>query len=56
MPRAGHIAIFDRIWYRRVIMERIEGSCTEAEWKRACQEINEIESHMASLRTVILKF
>ena len=56
VPKAGHIAIFDRTWYGRVMVERIEGFCTEAEWKRAYQEINEMESHMANAGTVILKF
>ena len=56
VPKAGHIAIFDRTWYGRVMVERIEGFCTEAEWKRAYQEINEMESHMANFGTVILKF
>ena len=44
VPKAGHIAIFDRTWYGRVMVERIEGFCSEAEWKRAYQEINEMES------------
>ena len=56
MPKAGHIAIFDRTWYGRVMVERIEGFCTEVEWKRAYQEINEMEAHMANFGTVILKF
>ncbi len=56
VPKAGHIAIFDRTWYGRVMVERIEGFCTEAEWKRAYQEINEMESHMANFGTVVLKF
>lgn len=56
VPKAGHIAIFDRTWYGRVMVERIEGFCTEAEWKRAYQEINEMESHMANYGTVVLKF
>lgn len=56
MPKAGHIAIFDRTWYGRVMVERIEGFCTEAEWKRAYQEINEMESHMANAGAVVLKF
>lgn len=56
MPKAGHIAIFDRTWYGRVMVERIEGFCTETEWKRAYQEINEMESHMANFGAVILKF
>ena len=56
VPKAGHIAIFDRTWYGRVMVERIEGFCTEEEWKRAYQEINEMESHMANAGAVVLKF
>ncbi len=56
VPKGGHIAIFDRTWYGRVMVERIEGFCTEAEWKRAYQEINEMEAHMANSGTVVLKF
>lgn len=56
VPKAGHIAIFDRTWYGRVMVERIEGFCSEMEWKRAYQEINEMEAHMANSGAVILKF
>lgn len=56
VPKAGHIAIFDRTWYGRVMVERIEGFCTENEWKRAYQEINEMEEHMANSGAVVLKF
>lgn len=56
VPKAGHIAIFDRTWYGRVMVERIEGFCKEEEWKRAYGEINEMEAHMAHAGTVILKF
>ena len=56
VPKAGHIAIFDRTWYGRVMVERIEGFCSEAEWKRAYQEMNEMESHMANSGAVVLKF
>ena len=56
VPKAGHIAIFDRTWYGRVMVERIEGYCSEAEWRRAYQEINEMESHMANAGAVVLKF
>lgn len=56
VPKAGHIAIFDRTWYGRVMVERIEGFCSEAEWRRAYQEINEMESHMANSGAVVLKF
>jgi len=43
LPEAGTIAIFDRSWYGRVLVERIEGFATEKEWQRAYQEINEFE-------------
>lgn len=56
VPKAGHIAIFDRTWYGRVMVERIEGFCSEEDWKRAYQEINEMEAHMANSGAVILKF
>ncbi len=56
VPKAGHIAIFDRTWYGRVMVERIEGFCTEADWKRAYQEINEMEAHMANSGAIVLKF
>lgn len=56
VPKAGHIAIFDRTWYGRVMVERIEEFCSEAQWRRAYQEINEMESHMANAGAVVLKF
>ncbi|MBN1669856.1 MAG: polyphosphate:AMP phosphotransferase [Kiritimatiellae bacterium] len=56
MPKAGHIAIFDRSWYGRVLVERVEGFCTEADWKRAFHEINEMEEHLTNFGTVLLKF
>ena len=43
LPRPGQIVIFDRSWYGRVLVERIEGFATEAEWSRAYDEINEFE-------------
>jgi AMP-polyphosphate phosphotransferase len=56
MPKAGHIAIFDRTWYGRVLVERVEGFCTEAEWRRAYREINGMEQHLVNFGTVLLKF
>jgi polyphosphate:AMP phosphotransferase len=56
MPKAGHIAIFDRTWYGRVLVERVEGFCTEAEWRRAYREINSMEQHLVNFGTVLLKF
>ena len=56
MPKKGHIAIYDRTWYGRVMVERIEGFCTVEEWNRAYAEINEMEAHLAHEGTVLLKF
>ncbi len=56
IPKAGHIAVFDRTWYGRVLVERVEGFCSEDEWKRAYREINDMERHMADFGTVIVKF
>ncbi len=56
VPKAGHITIFDRSWYGRVLVERVEGFCTEDEWRRAYQEINEFERQLADFGTVIAKF
>jgi polyphosphate kinase 2 (PPK2 family) len=55
IPKAGHIAIFDRSWYGRVMVERVEGFCSEKEWRRAYREINEMEQHLASFGTVLVK-
>jgi AMP-polyphosphate phosphotransferase len=56
LPRAGHIGVFDRTYYGRVLVERVEGFCREDEWRRAFQEINEFESHQTSYGMVICKF
>ncbi len=56
LPRSGHVAIFDRTWYGRVMVERIEGFCSENEWKRAYGEINEFERELTDWGTVVLKF
>ncbi len=56
IPRAGHITIFDRTWYGRVLVERIEGFCSEAEWRRAFAEINQFELSLANYGTIIAKF
>ncbi|MFR0985805.1 MAG: polyphosphate:AMP phosphotransferase [Frisingicoccus sp.] len=56
MPKAGHVAIFDRTWYGRVMVERIEGFCTEEEWRRAYSEINRMEAQMADAGAIVLKF
>ena len=56
MPKAGHITIFDRTWYGRVMVERIEGFCTKQEWQRAYKEINDMEHDLASAGAIVLKF
>lgn len=56
VPKAGHIAIFDRSWYGRVLVERVERFCTEDQWRRAYQEINEFERQLAEFGTAMVKF
>ena len=56
VPKDGHIAIYDRTWYGRVMVERIEGFCTEDDWRRAYQEINDFEAHLIHHGAVVLKF
>jgi AMP-polyphosphate phosphotransferase len=55
-PKAGHITLFDRSWYGRVLVERVEGFCSESEWKRAYNEINEMEQNFVSEGGGIVKF
>lgn len=56
VPKKGHIAIFDRTWYGRVMVERIEGFCTKDEWSRAYKEINDMEANWVHSGAVVLKF
>ena len=56
LPKDGHIAIFDRTWYGRVMVERIEGFCSENDWKRAYNEINEFEKDLSDWGAVVIKF
>lgn len=56
LPKDGHIAIFDRSWYGRVMVERLEGFCSENDWKRAYNEINEFEKELSDWGAVIIKF
>ena len=55
LPAAGEVAIFDRSWYGRVLVERIEGFAAEAEWRRGYDEINEFEAQLAADGTVLVK-
>ena len=56
LPKTGHIAIFDRSWYGRVMVERLEGFCSENDWKRAYNEMNEFEKELHDWGAVIIKF
>lgn len=56
MPKAGHVAIFDRTWYGRVMVERIEGFCSDAEWQRAYREINDMEKDLTDAGAIVIKF
>ena len=56
LPRSGHICIFDRTWYGRVMVERLEGFCSEKDWQRAYNEINEFERQLTDWGAVVIKF
>ena len=56
MPKDGHFTIFDRSWYGRVLIERVEGLTPVPVWQRAYQEINEMEEHLTRHGAVLLKF
>jgi polyphosphate kinase 2 (PPK2 family) len=56
LPKAGHIGIFDRSWYGRVLVERVEGYCSPVEWRRAYGEINEFEEAITDFGGVLVKF
>lgn len=56
LPKAGHFAIYDRSWYGRVLVERVEGFAKPHEWARAYREINEFESELTASGAAVLKF
>jgi len=56
LPRKGRVTIFDRSWYGRVLVERVEGFCSEFDWMRAYSEINAFEAQMARNRLLVVKF
>jgi len=56
LPRAGHVTVFDRSWYGRVLVERAEGFASEAEWRRAYNEINDFEQQIVARGVLLLKF
>lgn len=55
LPKAGHLTIFDRTWYGRVLVERVEGFAKPEEWQRAYREINEFEAQLVDFGTVLVK-
>ena len=56
LPKSGHITIFDRTWYGRVLVERVEGLTPEKRWREAYQEINEFENQLYDEGMLVLKF
>ena len=56
LPRRGRLTIFDRSWYGRVLVERVEGFCSEADWMRAYGEINDFEKQLVDHDTIVVKF
>ena len=55
VPAPGHLAVFDRSWFGRVMVERVEGFAKDAEWARAYAEINDFEARLAETGMVVLK-
>ena len=56
LPRQGRVTIYDRSWYGRVLVERIEGFAAAEEWRRAYGEINDFERQLAESGIIVLKF
>jgi polyphosphate kinase 2 (PPK2 family) len=56
VPSDGRMAVYDRSWYGRVLVERLEGFCREDEWKRAYGEINDFERELTEHGTIVLKY
>lgn len=56
LPGRGRLVVFDRSWYGRVLVERVEGYCSEADWMRAYPEINDFEEQLVRSHTVVVKF
>jgi len=56
IPRKGRLTIYDRTWYGRVLVERVEGFCDETDWMRGYEEINDFEAQLARANVVIVKF
>lgn len=55
VPAPGHLAVYDRSWFGRVMVERVEGFAKDAEWARAYAEINDFEARLAESGAIVLK-
>ena len=56
VPRAGRVTVYDRSWYGRVLVERLEGFCRDDEWRRAYTELNDFEAQLTEHGIIVLKF
>lgn len=56
LPKAGHVGIYDRSWYGRVLVERVEGFASPTQWARAYDEINEFEYDLHKWGAILIKF
>ena len=56
LPRSGRVTIFDRSWYGRVLVERVEKFCSEQDWMRAYHEINDFEEQLVESGAIVTKF
>ena len=56
LPRKGRVTVFDRSWYGRVLVERVEGFCSDSEWLRAYSEINDFEEQLTDAHAIVVKF
>ncbi|MBI3553357.1 MAG: polyphosphate:AMP phosphotransferase [Elusimicrobia bacterium] len=56
LPRLGRVTLYDRSWYGRVLVERVEGFAAPSEWRRAYAEINAFEEQLSDSGTIVLKF
>jgi polyphosphate:AMP phosphotransferase len=56
MPGRGRVTIYDRSWYGRVLVERVEGFCGEPDWRRAYEEINDFEEQLVRHGAIVVKF
>jgi len=56
LPRLGRVTIYDRSWYGRVLVERVEGFCSPDDWQRAYAEVNAFEEALTDFGTLLVKF